>query len=434
VDDPEPIRETEAIGAPRSELVLRRLTLQPEAPGAAAFTPTRPRTTIGAHRSNDLVIDDPALSRFHCELVLSENGVLVRDLESLNGTWIDGVRIAAAYLNADSVLTIGKTSLRCSAVEPVAVPLAERTRFGSMVGRSDAMRAVFAVLERAAPHDATVLLQGETGTGKDIAAESIHTESRRSDKPFVAVDCGALPPTLLESELFGHEKGAFTGAERARVGAFEAASGGTLFLDEIGELGLDLQPKFLRALESREIRRVGGTETIPVDVRVIAASNRDLQVEVNARRFRSDLYYRLAVVVVTLPPLRERTQDLELLAAQLAGDLDGGPPLLADAAFVSSLARHAWPGNVRELRNYLERCVAMGGPVPLATSPASDPPAIDTGQPFRAQRERWVTHFERRYLEQILREHGGSVTRAAKAAGVDRVSLHRLISRLGLTR
>ncbi|HTE52468.1 MAG TPA: sigma-54 dependent transcriptional regulator, partial [Kofleriaceae bacterium] len=316
----------------------------------------------------------------------------------------------------------------------IEIPLSRRDQFGRLRGGSVAMRAVYALLEAAASGTSSVLLQGESGTGKDLAAESIHLESARQAGPFVVVDCGAVPGNLLEAELFGHEAGAFTDAATLRVGAFEAAAGGTLLLDEIGELALDLQPKLLRAIDRREIQRIGSTRRIPVDVRIIAASNRDLKAEVNARRFRSDLYFRLAVLVVTMPPLRERTSDIPALVKAILdalGDLDS--PMarsLSGGELLPELLRHAWPGNVRELRNYVEACIVRQESA-LAPPPAHEP-AIDTALPLRAVRDRWIRHVERRYLEQLLLLHGNNVTAAARAAGVDRVHLHRLLSRAGL--
>jgi transcriptional regulator with PAS, ATPase and Fis domain len=298
------------------------------------------------------------------------------------------------------------------------------------------MRAAYALLEAAASSTATVLLQGESGTGKDLAAESIHAESPRRDGPFVVVDCGAIPANLLEPELFGHEAGAFTGATTQRIGAFESAAGGTLLLDEIGELALDLQPKLLRAIERREIQRVGGVTRIPVDVRVLAATNRDLKAEVNARRFRSDLYFRLAVLVVTLPPLRERTTDIPVLVEAILDRLhDRDSPMarsLAGGELLPELLRHGWPGNVRELRNYIEACVVRQERALDAVTPAASEPTIDITQPLRAVRDRFLRHVERRYLEALLTAHANNVSAAARAAGVDRVHLHRLLKSAGL--
>jgi transcriptional regulator with GAF, ATPase, and Fis domain len=255
----------------------------------------------------------------------------------------------------------------------------ERERFGRMVGLSSAMQMVFDVLGKASGSEATILLEGETGTGKEVSAEAIHRGSPRREKPFLVVDCGAMPPQLLESELFGHERGAFTGAVASRLGVFEAANGGTVFLDEIGELSIDLQPKLLRVLERREVRRVGTNNHLPVNVRLIAATNRSLREQVAAHKFRSDLFYRLAVVEVKLPPLRDRLPDLPLLVEHIVRNLgtiidEQTMSVVRSAEFLSALARHNWPGNIRELRNYLERCVALrdfAAPKPADTVSAS---------------------------------------------------------------
>jgi two-component system response regulator GlrR len=299
---------------------------------------------------------------------------------------------------------------------------------------------VFALLERAAASDATVLLTGETGTGKEAAAESLHAASPRRDGPFIVIDCGAIPPNLLEAELFGHEKGAFTGATAARIGAFEAASGGTIFLDEIGELSTDLQPKLLRALERREVKRIGANEHITVDVRVIAATHRDLRAEVNAKRFRADLYYRLAVVEVTLPPLRERRDDLPLVVEHLLARVPAPQrAVLVAPAFLDHLAAHSWPGNVRELRNYLDRCLALGielAPSPTApaagSAPSTSSDGVDASVPLREAREEATRRFERAYLEDLLRRHGDNLAGAARAASIDRAHLYRLLWKHGL--
>ena len=311
-----------------------------------------------------------------------------------------------------------------------------------MLGRSTAMQVVFDVLGKVAPSDATILLEGETGTGKEVSAEAIHLGSPRKDKPFLVVDCGAIPPQLLESELFGHERGAFTGAVSARQGVFEAAGGGTVFLDEIGELSIDLQPKLLRVLERREVRRVGTNNHVPVNVRLIAATNRSLRDQVAAQKFRSDLYYRLAVVEVKLPPLRERLSDLPLLVEHVVrgfGAVDAATVARVRAPeFLEALGRHTWPGNIRELRNYLERCVALRDFSPPRSSTGSmqavsgPESAVNIGQPLREAREAWVSAFERRYLEELLRQHENRVSAAARAAGVDRIYFYRLLWKHGL--
>jgi DNA-binding NtrC family response regulator len=329
-------------------------------------------------------------------------------------------------------------------------------RFGDMVGRSEAMRSLFELLRKAAASEATVLIEGETGTGKEASAEGIHREGRRKKGPFVVIDCSAIPMHLMESELFGYERGAFTGAVMARPGAFEAASGGTILLDEIGELPLDLQPKILRALESRKIKRLGSTEYTRIDVRILAATNRSLHAEVAANRFRSDLYYRLAVVRIKLPPLRDRSDDIPILVENVIDHLGitGTPEAAAllDPAFLANLAEYRWSGNVRQLRNYIERCVALGNITPPLTDTILPPavssmPAIPTApaisgllappsreeefneleMPFREAREAILNAFERRYLAAQLARNGNKVTAAARASGIARIAFYRLL-------
>ena len=434
-----PSSETVELDTDRA-LAVRGFTLEVvEGAPPASVRSTGGQCAIGSHPLSGLVVDDPTVSRFHCELVGDARGVRVRDLGSKNGTVVDGVRVHDAEPKDGSLLRLGRAVVRVSfSPEPQARRLSTRTRFGGLVGESAALRATFALLERAAATTATVLIDGETGTGKGAMAEAIHAESARRDKPFVVVDCGAMSPTLLDSELFGHEKGAFTGAERARAGAFEEADGGTLFLDEIGELPLDLQPKLLRVLENREVRRLGQNLRRPVDFRLVAATNRDLRAEVNAGRFRSDLYYRLAVVKITSPPLRSRPEDLPALCRAILEGLGATAAEIAAMTapeVLSRLAGSAWPGNVRELRNYLERSLVLEGPAPLAATDAAAPagaaagPAIDPTVPYAEARRRMLDDFERRYAEAVLAAHGGKVAAAARAAGVARYSFYRLLRR-----
>jgi transcriptional regulator with PAS, ATPase and Fis domain len=383
--------------------------------------------SIGSHPSNELVIEDPTVSRFHCEIVLGEKGARVRDLGSTNGTVLDGVMVLDAFLRNGSAIRVGNSVLRFeSHGERVQLPLSAESQFGSLVGVSAPMRATFALLERAAASSCTVLLEGETGTGKEDAAESIHRASARADGPFVVVDCGAIPPSLLESELFGHERGAFTGAHERRIGAFEEAHGGTLFLDELGELPLELQPKLLRALEERQVRRVGANVYRPVDVRVVAATNRDLRGAINSGQFRADLYFRLAVLRVPMPPLRSRPEDLPVLVERLLERLGAKDQTLLRPESIARLSAAAWPGNVRELRNHLERCLVVKEALPVGD-------AVEPAQlPYGEARDRAAAEFERRYLEQLLGLHGGHVASAAKAAGLDRAYLYRLLRRNGI--
>jgi DNA-binding NtrC family response regulator len=322
--------------------------------------------------------------------------------------------------------------------EPEFIPLSERDEFFGLLGASVEMRQVFAVLERVAPTDSTVLLEGETGTGKDLAAQAIHRASKRAGGPFVPVDCSAIPETLFESELFGHARGAFSGAVSDRIGVLEEAAQGTLFLDEIGELPLALQPKLLRALESREVRPVGANTSRAIDVRVLAATHRPLARCVNEGTFREDLYYRLAVVELAMPPLRERRADIPALATHFYRKMTGRedqPP----RAMLERWAARSWPGNVRELRNSIERSVALGvldEAAPIRSEDASEPEALSAIDarvplelPLKDARDAWMDQFETVYVAAMLERTGGNLTRAAELAGVSRRFLQRLIAR-----
>jgi DNA-binding NtrC family response regulator len=308
-------------------------------------------------------------------------------------------------------------------------------RFGRMIGRSPAMQLVFDVLSRAASSDATIMLEGETGTGKEVSAEAIHVGSARRDKPFLVVDCGAMPPQLLESELFGHERGAFTGAVASRQGVFEAASGGTVFLDEIGELSIDLQPKLLRVLERREVRRVGTNIHVPVNVRLVAATNRSLREQVAGQKFRSDLYYRLAVVEVKLPPLRERLADLPLLVEHIVRGLGNVDPAtlarVRSQEFHDGIARHSWPGNIRELRNVLERAMLSCAGVRIEASDLSlggaAAPAADETAAMS------LDELERFHIERVIKAEQGKVESAAKRLGIPRSTLYQKLKAYGIS-
>jgi DNA-binding NtrC family response regulator len=312
---------------------------------------------------------------------------------------------------------------------------------GSLVGRGPAMRRVFETIRKVAETDLTVLVRGESGTGKELVAQALHEASARRSGPFVAVNCAAISPALVESELFGHEKGAFTGADARRVGRFESAQGGTIFLDEIGDMAPDTQAKVLRVLEERTLERVGGTKPLQVEVRVVAATHRDLESDVAARRFREDLYYRLKVVEIALPPLRERPEDLPTLAerflAEVAARLGRPHKRLAPAA-LATLARHAWPGNVRELRNVIEQAavLAAGDEIEagdLRLGPGAAPATPAPGElPFADAKRLAVEGFERDFLLRALRANGGNVSRTAEAIGMVRQSLQLKIRELGL--
>ncbi len=402
------------------------------------MTARRGMVRIGTASDNDLVLQDTAVSRRHAELRLRGDGAVLRDLGSTNGTRIDGVSVIEARVPPASLIRLGDTCVRLSPVdEPIVVPLSSADRFGKLLGTSAPMRQAFALLERAAPTEATILIEGETGTGKELAAEGVHDASPRSDGPFVAIDCGAVSPTLIESELFGHVRGAFTGAVGDRRGVFEEAHGGTLFLDEIGELPLELQPKLLRVLEKREIKRVGESRPRSIDVRVVAATNRDLAVEVNRGTFREDLFFRLAVVRVRLPPLRARAGDIPRLVAHFVARLRPGAPA-PSPELVQALARKSWPGNVRQLRNAVERALALVAPADAPGSPAIAPAPGEAGLlaetlqlPLKEGLERWTAHFEQEYVKLALARHG-SVSAAARAAGVNRRHIQRLMKRHGM--
>ena len=309
-----------------------------------------------------------------------------------------------------------------------------------LLGESPVMQALRERIALAANANANVLVTGERGTGKELVARAIHLGSKRAGGPYEKLNCAAVPAELIESELFGHERGAFTGAVSTRKGAFEEAHGGTIFLDEIGELPTDLQPKLLRVLEQRTIRRVGSTQRIPVDVRVVAATNRDLRAEVNDGHFRSDLYYRLAVIRVTLPPLRARGDDFEVLVPTILERLGAGPEEIerfTAKPFLRRLRYGSWPGNIRELRNYLERCLVLDTEMPLhadfAAKEEQPLAVVDASIPYQDARKRAIADFERRYLEALLEQHD-QISSAAEAAGLHRVYVHRLLRRHGIKR
>ncbi len=363
------------------------------------------------------------MSRFHCEVRTEKEGVVIRDLGSRNGTVLDGTRVMEGFVRAGATERQGRVAITFGAPPATHSHLSLSTEFGGLSGTSAPMRAVFAVLERAARSSSTVLLDGETGTGKGEAALALHKASDRADCPFVVVDCGSIPANLFESELFGYEKGAFTGAESQRVGAFETAQGGTIFLDEVGELPLDVQPKLLRVLEERHFRRLGSARMHPLDVRVIAATNRDLRNAVNHASFRADLYFRLAVVRARLPPLRERLEDLPLIVARLADALGGSPEQIESLISPQSLAalrRNPWLGNVRELRNHIERALVLPNDRSFGhddTQPLA-PGALGT---YQVARQRALASFEHHYLQALITRHEGKVAPAAEAAGLSRV-------------
>jgi len=403
--------------------------------------------TIGAGPQNDLIIPDEAASRRHCEIQQREDGFLLRDLGSSNGTTVQGVRVCEVYLTQGVEFQIGTTRIIfCPLQETISYPLSPRECFGKLNGATAVMRRVYHLAESYARTDMAILIQGETGTGKDLLAEALHDHSPRNSKPFVVIDCGALATGVIESELFGHSKGAFTGATADRTGAFEQADGGTVFLDEIGELDLALQPKLLRVLEKKEVRRLGSNTVRHVNVRIIAATNRNLEGAIREGRFRQDLYYRLSNVKIELPPLRQRPDDIPLLTHHFLKEFTGSADPGAWPDFEKSMEqfrRHDWPGNVRELRNVVEMAVSgAAGKIDLGacltlgqlagTAQAAEPGAMDD-IPFKDAKNHLVETFEKDYIVKLLERNQGNISQAAREAEIERAYLQRLIRKHGLS-
>ena len=404
--------------------------------------------SIGKSPDNQLHLDDMTVSRYHVELTLRRGNIEVRDLESMNGTYAGDVRVARALVRPGTKLTIGSNTLLLSgepsdgsSFRPEAEDVPE---LASVIAHSPAMRKVVQNIVRLASTNVTVLLHGETGTGKEVLARALHDLSDRRSRPFEVVDCGSMAPTLIASELFGHERGAFTGAHGEHAGAFERAHGGTVFLDEIGELPIDLQPMLLGVLERRRFKRVGGVRERSVDVRVIAATHRDLRNATNVGTFRADLYFRLAVARVVIPPLRERPEDIAPLVRRFAEQLTGDPNAQPfDKHTLTALEAHPWSGNVRELRNVVESAVALGS-VTLE-SHASGEAVADVAQhdmvalaghllelPYREARAHAIAAFERSYLSKLTEACGGNASEAARRAKMDRPYLLSLLRKHGL--
>ena len=419
----------------------------------------RERVTVGRSVICDLVLADKAVSSTHFEIVAGDRGFLLHDLDSTNGTLCSTegggeLRVREIWLRPGVNIRAGQSVLRFALGKgTIEIDLSQNDRFHELVGKGVRMREIFATLEKVAPTELTVLVRGETGTGKELVARALHKSSRRKAGPLVVQDCSAIPKDLIESTLFGHERGSFTGATDRHRGSFEQADGGTIFLDEIGELDLALQPKLLRVLENREIKRVGGDRAIPVNVRVVAATNRDLRQMVNDGTFREDLYYRLGVVTVELPPLRERPEDVPLLVEHFAQDFaarrwpgeDRKLGISKDA--MARLVQFPWPGNVRELKNTIERGASLAdGPEltvrDLLPSSQKTPPVqlpggdaeqfVANALPFKEAKQRVLDVFEAAYLKALLDKHGGNITRSAQAAGLTRYHLRELAKRYGV--
>jgi DNA-binding NtrC family response regulator len=388
---------------------------------------------VGKAADCALRLADPEVSRSHLELRVESGGVLVRDLGSKNGTFYRGARITEVLIGSGAVVTVGSTQLLFARRSPPeAMAASNATSFGRMLGRSLVMRRLFATLERVAPTNASVLIEGETGTGKELCAEAIHRASTRAGAPLVVCDLAGISRSLIESELFGHARGAFTGANSDRAGAFESATGGTIFLDELGELERDFQPRLLRAIESLSVRRLGETRYRQLDVRVIAATNRDLKNEVANGAFRSDLFHRLAVVRVRIPPLRERREDIPFLVESMLAERGA----TASPAALDLLQEHDWPGNVRELRNVIERGLAVTPPG-AALEPTAlglDARAVAAGasaepESYHLAKQRLLEAWERRYIEELVKTTPDGMASAARRSGLGRSHLYRLMNK-----
>ena len=398
--------------------------------------------TIGTAPGNDLQLSDETVSRYHVELSRTDKGIAVVDLESTNGTIVNHVDISHGTVPVGSTMVLGATTLHLIDGPSSFAAIVADDRLGDLIGRAPAMKRLMGLVERASRNAVPVLIVGESGTGKELIARALHDVGPRARGPFVTVDCGSITPNLIASELFGHDKGAFTGADRERVGAFERAHGGTLFLDEIGELPLQLQPQLLGALERRRFFRVGGQREIEVDVRVVCATNRDLRIEVNRGTFRLDLFYRIAVVTLRPPPLRKRAGDVPMLLAHFAKQAGyaGDVTALIAPEVMERLVQYKWPGNVRELRNWLEASLAMGTVMEVGGESLDGSLSIDDSEPqdpeklitYKVARAEVLARFEQDYLPRLLSAAEGNVARAARMADIDRTYLFRLLQRQGL--
>lgn len=402
-------------------------------PGTTPGIPLIGPLVVGSGQDAGLVLNDPTVSRNHARLEPRADGVLVTDLGSTNGTLVGGARVTQALIESEGTLALGSSRLHVSVTDDAVEQPAGPERFGDAVSQSPAMRRIFGLLSKVATTDAPVVLFGETGTGKDVLARALHASSRRAKKPLVVFDCSAVAANLLESELFGHAKGAFTGASSERAGAFRKADGGTIFLDEIGELPLDLQPRLLRVLETGMVKRVGEDDYRHVDVRVIAATHRDLDAAVQAGTFRQDLYFRLVVTRANIPPLRERLEDLPLLTRHFVHEL-GREDFTLPSELKERMTAYRWPGNLRELRNVVTRAL-LGEENVMAEGEANLAPGRGDAAlelPFKEAKERLIDGFTRDYFEALLQRHGGNISAAARAAGIARPYLHRLAAKYGL--
>ncbi len=413
------------------------VTAGPDKGKSAVFA--SPRLTIGRYGA-DFELTDKKVSHLHAEVSLEARGYRLRDLGSTNGTFVWGLNIIDGFIGPGSTLVVGDSAVRfVPLADSIDAPLSADAKLCGLIGQSTPMRHLFHQIRQVAATDATVLISGETGTGKELVAEAIHETSARKNGPLVVLDCGSVPAHLFEDQLFGHRAGAFTDATRSTVGVFEAAHRGTLLLDEIGELPLEVQSKLLRAVESHSIKPIGSDLIVDCDVRVVAATNRDLAAEMNAGAFRSDLYFRLAVATVRVPPLRARREDIPLLANHFRDNIKASRGQdLSIHELLPWAQKYSWPGNVRELRNAVEQALTLGnaGALPGMSSAASDLETrfqIDLTVPFRTAKKQLVENFERLYVNALLEANDWNLSAAARAAGLDRMSIYKLLSRLGLS-
>jgi DNA-binding NtrC family response regulator len=430
------VSEVEKISAPRFQLTVSK--------GAAKgreITWDGLILRVGSAPDNDLVLDDETVSRNHFRIELDPRGHRIVDLDSKNGVVVDSIAVKDAYLPPSCKLIAGDSILKYKeARETVEVELTTGNRLGDLIGCSRAMRHLFALVQRVANTKATVLIEGESGTGKELTAQALHDLSSRRDGPFEILDCSAIPESIIESELFGHVKGAYTGAVGARKGAIESAAGGTLFLDEIGELPLALQGKVLRLIERKEIKPVGGDSSHRVDVRIVAATNRNLRDEVSKGNFRDDLYYRLAVVKLRLPPLRERPEDIPPLVDHFLDMFSrrDGQRYTVNHSMLKRLTTYDFPGNVREMRNLLERSCLLSDGVELEVEPGTRPPVQPAGAdfssllglPYKEAKDALVSSFEEKYWSRLLDQCAGNISEAARQGGIHRKSLEYLLKKL----
>jgi len=386
--------------------------------------------SIGASPANDITInDDRYISGSHCMIKSVANGFIIQDVGSRNGTLLNDALVMSERLPKSGVITIGKTLIKYKIKESREnIRPFERPNLGNILGASLVMRELFSLAERIAPTDATVLITGESGTGKELFARYMHEGSARAAKPFMAINCGAISSNLIESELFGHERGAFTSAVSQQKGAFEQASSGTLFLDEIGEMPLELQTRLLRVLENMQIRRVGGQSDISVDVRLVAATNKNLKEMVRKGKFREDLFFRLFIVPIHLPPLRERRDDITVLALHFLNDLspEGGSKIF-DAGVLEKLREYNWPGNVRELKNTIQRAILISKD---ASVKAED--MIFSELTEKPPESLPLDDVEKKILVTALKNSSGNASKAARELKISRTTLYSMLGKFGI--